>query len=167
MKRIDPRRVKIHRTYTVNEAADLLKVHENTVRSWLKAGLDTVDDQRPILIKGQDLLDFLRDRNTGRKSTCAPNQMFCFRCRAPKDVKDGTAEYIPSRVGAGNLRACCATCGCQMHRRANLEKQPEIMSGIAVQLRQADQRIKDTSEPCANCASNIKDDKNAETQPSE
>ena len=34
--RLNPRRVKLHRNYTVGEAAMLLDVHKNTVRSWLK-----------------------------------------------------------------------------------------------------------------------------------
>src|SRR6516162_8070923 len=38
VRRFNPRRVKIHRTYTVEEAARLFGVHKNTVRTWLKTG---------------------------------------------------------------------------------------------------------------------------------
>ena len=36
VKRLNPRRVKIHRSYTVEEVAMLFRVHKNTVRAWLK-----------------------------------------------------------------------------------------------------------------------------------
>ena len=47
MKRLNPRRVKVHRNYTVEEAAKLFDVHKNTVRGWLKDGLARIDGQRP------------------------------------------------------------------------------------------------------------------------
>jgi predicted ArsR family transcriptional regulator len=46
-RRIDPRRIKTHFPYTVEEAADALGVHKNTVRMWIKAGLEVADDRRP------------------------------------------------------------------------------------------------------------------------
>ena len=39
----NPRLVKIHRNYTVEEIATLFGIHKNTVRDWVKAGLT---DQR-------------------------------------------------------------------------------------------------------------------------
>ena len=44
---VNPRRVKLHRSYTVEEAAMLFKVHKNTVRGWLKSGLETVEVVAP------------------------------------------------------------------------------------------------------------------------
>ena len=45
------RHVKIHRSYTVEEIAGLFGIHKNTVRRWVKAGLPTSDDKRPMLIR--------------------------------------------------------------------------------------------------------------------
>ena len=36
----------------------LFRRHKNTVRNWLKVGLQPVDDRRPILILGRELLPF-------------------------------------------------------------------------------------------------------------
>jgi hypothetical protein len=58
-RRPDRRRVKLLRSYTIDEAARTLEVHRNTVRHWIKAGLRVIDDKRPILILGSDLADFL------------------------------------------------------------------------------------------------------------
>jgi hypothetical protein len=39
----NPRLVKVHRSYAVEETARLLRVHKNTVRNWLKQGLALID----------------------------------------------------------------------------------------------------------------------------
>ena len=62
MKRIDARRVKRLRTYTVRDIVQLLGVHKNTVRSWVKAGLVVLDGRRPLLVLGRDLKQFLDAR---------------------------------------------------------------------------------------------------------
>jgi integrase/recombinase XerD len=46
-RRIDPRRIKIHRSCTVEEWAEILGTHKNTVRRWVSQGLPTVDGRRP------------------------------------------------------------------------------------------------------------------------
>ena len=50
------RLVKIHRNYTVEEIAKLFGIHKNTVRNWVKDGLATIDDKRPMLILGHELV---------------------------------------------------------------------------------------------------------------
>ena len=49
MKRINPRRAKKHRAYTVNEMAELHGVHKHTVRNWLKKGVPAIDGAKPTL----------------------------------------------------------------------------------------------------------------------
>jgi|GEM_PF-6469059 len=43
-KNLNYRLVKIHRNCIAEEAAELLGVHKNTVRAWVKAGLQIVDE---------------------------------------------------------------------------------------------------------------------------
>jgi MerR HTH family regulatory protein len=56
------RRIKIHRTYTVEEIARVLDVHKHTVRRWEKVGLLAIDDHRPKLFRGPDVHVFLGAR---------------------------------------------------------------------------------------------------------
>ena len=53
-QRPDRRRVKIHRTYAVDESARLLGIAKGTVRRWLKQGLSAIDTRKPVLIRGSD-----------------------------------------------------------------------------------------------------------------
>jgi hypothetical protein len=45
----NPRLAKIHRSYSVEDTSRLFKIHKNTVRHWLKQGLEPIDDHRPTL----------------------------------------------------------------------------------------------------------------------
>ena len=90
VKRFNPRRVKLHRNYTVGEAAMLLEVHKNTIRAWLGSGLEAIDDRRPVLILGRKLSAFLHARRESRRQRCKAGQLYCVRCRAPKTCR-GTA----------------------------------------------------------------------------
>ena len=100
MKRVNARRVKIHRSYAVDEAARLLDVHKNTVRNWIKSGLPTVDERRPILILGRSLSTFLSTRRMRRRQPCQPDQLYCFRCQAPKRPATG-GRLHPDHAGVG------------------------------------------------------------------
>lgn len=55
--------------------ANLFYVHKNTVRSWVKDGLATNDDKRPMLILGSDLKDYLQRNQLNQ-------EMLAFLCSA-------------------------------------------------------------------------------------
>jgi hypothetical protein len=141
VRRLNPRRVKIHRNYTVEEVARLFGVHKNTVRSWLKAGLPGIDDRRPILVLGRQLVVFLYARRQHRRRRCRAGEFYCFRCRAPKRPASGLVEYLPLTAHAGNLTATCADCGARMYRRSSLRKLAAAAGDLEVALPQAQQRI--------------------------
>jgi len=116
------RLAKIHRSYTVDEIASLFCVHRNTVRQWIKQGLSTSDDKRPMLILGRDLSAFLQAKRMKHKRPCAPGEIYCVRCRAPKEPAARMAEYRPLTATLGNLVGICPCCEILMYRRASLAK---------------------------------------------
>jgi hypothetical protein len=89
----NPRLAKIHRNYTVEEIANLFGVHKNSVRNWVKGGLPTSDDRRPMLILGRDLVAFLHARRVKNKRPCQPGEIYCMRCRAAQRPAGDMAEY--------------------------------------------------------------------------
>lgn len=119
------RLARIHRSYTIEEIASLYGRHKNTVRGWVKDGLATIDDKRPMLVLGHDLEAFLQARRVKNKQTCKPGELYCVRCRAPKFPAGDMVEYSFVAEKVGNLAAICPDCNSIMNRRvsiANLEQ---------------------------------------------
>src|SRR5450755_3218517 len=110
-RRIDPRRAKTHRSYTVAEAARLLGVHRNTVRNWTRNGLETVQARGAVLILGDELRRHLTDKRGQRRVTCPPGSMYCVKCREPRRPPDGLVEVVPGTPTTVNLRGLCPVCG--------------------------------------------------------
>jgi hypothetical protein len=144
------RRVKIHRSYKVEEIALLLGVHKNTVRAWVKVGLLTCDRKRPTLILGRDLAVFLQDRRARRKQPCQPGEIYCVRCRAPKSPAANIVEYKPVTEKIGNLIAICPDCDSIMNRRVSVAKLGSVQGKMGVTFRQALQRLSESYEPTVN-----------------
>ena len=135
----------------MDEAARLFRVHKNTVRGWLGAGLPKIDDRRPILILGRELARFLHARREGRRQRCQADEFYCFRCRAPRRSAPRTAEYLPFTGASGNLRGACADCGTRMYWRVSFHKLAVAAGELQVALPQAQQRIVEGADPSVNC----------------
>jgi len=131
-RRPNPRLAKIHRNYTVEEIACLFDTHKNTVRAWVKAGLPTSDQKRPMLILGRDLSAFLRSRRTRNKRPCQSGEIYCVRCRVPKRPAGDMAEYQPITTTLGNLIGICPDCYSMIYRRASLAKLSQIQGKLVV-----------------------------------
>lgn len=140
-RRPNPRLVKIHRNYTVEEAACRLCVHKNTVREWIKSGLPTSDHKRPILILGRELAAFLQARRTKNKRPCKPGEIYCVRCRAPKWPAGGMAEYRSITATLGNLIGICPDCEVMIFRRASLAKLSAIQVDLDITFPEAARQV--------------------------
>jgi hypothetical protein len=144
------RLVKIHRSYTVEEIAELFAIHKNTVRRWVKEGLATTDDRRPMLILGHVLVAYLRARRVKNKQTCKPGEFFCVRCRAPKSPAGDMAEYSPITEKFGNLVAICPDCDSFMNRRVSLAKIGEIIGRIDISYPEEGRLLIESANPTLN-----------------
>ena len=146
----NPRLAKIHRTYTVEEAARVCSVHRNTVRQWIKSGLPVCDDRRPTLILGRHLRDFLQTKRTKNKCPCQPGEIYCVRCRIPRSPAGGMADYEPSSDTGGALVGICPVCEAMMYRRVSLAKLGQIRGELDITMSQAHSRIGDIPHPFVN-----------------
>lgn len=142
--------VKIHRNYTVEEIALLFGTHKNTVRGWIKTGLPTSDDKRPMLILGHDLAAYLQARRVKNKRTCQSGEMYCVRCRAPKSPALDMAEYKAVTEKIGNLVAICPDCNSIMNRRVSLAKLDQVRGKMDITMPQALQHIVESNQPSVN-----------------
>jgi excisionase family DNA binding protein len=147
--RPDRRRVKIHRNYTVDEAARTLGVAKATVRRWLKTGLPTTDDRKPALIRGLDLAEFLKSKAKPKQS-CPPGHCYCVKCRSPQRPDGAMADYIVITTTSGNLRGLCPTCGNLMHRRTSYAQLQVVRTQLDVTVVERSPRLRDSRQPSTN-----------------
>lgn len=133
----NPRLAKIHRSYLVDEVADLYQVDKNTVRNWIKKGLPTVDSKRPALILGSALNEFHATRRNINKRPCALSEIYCMRCKEPKKPAGGMVEYQPKNDKSGNLIGICPDCEAMMFRRVSASKLVEFSLHMGFDLPQA------------------------------
>lgn len=150
-KRINPRLAKLSRSYSVEEVTRTLGVHKGSVRNWIKAGLPTVRETRPILILGSELRGWLEKRRKAAKRPCPPGTIYCFKCREPRPPALGMVEYVPMNAKSGNLKAMCADCETFMHRRTALASIEAVMPNLDIQIREAPASLIERPEPSLNC----------------
>ena len=146
----NPRRAKIHRSYTVDEVATLYGVHRNTVRQWIKQGLPTSDNRRPALILGHELAAFLTRKRTVNKRPCQPGEMYCLRCRTPRVPALGMADYHPLTTASGNLIGICPVCEGLMFRRTAFAKLASAKGNLEITFTQAVRHIDESGTPSVN-----------------
>jgi excisionase family DNA binding protein len=143
------RRIKIHRTYTVEEIARALGVHKHTVRRWEKAGLRAIDDHRPKLFRGPDVHAFVCAKRTAAKRPSGPGEMYCFKCRGARAPFGAVADLLPINATLASLRGICA-CGTLMHRRISHRTIGTAARNLAVTIAKGHSRIGDSQTSIVN-----------------
>lgn len=143
-RRLNPCLAKIHRNYTVEEVATLYGVHKNTVRRWIKHGLQIIDDRRPTLILGLDLSGFLRMKRIKNKRTCKPGEIYCVRCREPRKPAGNMVDYQSVTQTNGNLIGICPYCENMIYRLVSLAKLKVIRGELDITIPQALQHINES-----------------------
>jgi hypothetical protein len=144
------RLVKIHRNYKVEQVADLLGVHKNTVRSWIKNGLPTCDNRPPFLILGAQLAAFLKSRRTKDKCSCKLGEFYCFRCRVPKTPAGGMADCLRVSDKIGHLKALCSDCLSMMNRRVSLARLGQFSAVLSIKFPMAEEQVSNRTQPNVN-----------------
>ena len=140
-------RIKLHRNYTVEEAAVVTGCAKGTIRRWIRTGaLPALTDQKPHLILGGDLLDYLKARGK-RGPQLKPHECYCLKCRAPREPALALAEYLPLTPTTGNLRALCSVCTTVMHKAVNWATLRSLAGILDVTMPQATQHILDMPYP--------------------
>jgi Helix-turn-helix domain len=142
----NPRRIKIHRNYTIEEIARLLRIHKNTARRWEKAGLRAIDTGRPKLFLGVELRRFLETRRQQARRPCPPGCLYCFRCREPKAPVGGEVDLLPLNASVANLCGLCE-CGTLMYRRVSHGTLSTARRTLTVTMPQARSRIGGNPSP--------------------
>ena len=75
------------------KSPNLFGIHRNTVREWVKRGLPTSDDRRPMLILGRDLAAFLQARRAKNKRPASRGKSIA-SAAAPRNRRPATWRTI-------------------------------------------------------------------------
>ena len=134
-KRIVIRRVKIHRHYTYESAADVLHVTAQTVRAWRALGLPVLDSQKPHLILGHELKHFLEGRTPKARSKLNFDEFYCMSCRAPRTAYGGMADYVPFNTSRGSLLALCGLCETSCNKFISLKMCEQLSKKMTIFIR--------------------------------
>lgn len=117
--------IKSYRSYTVDEAADITGVSNRTIRNWAADGLNVMDAERPVLIRGDDLRGYIKKKRDSRKNRTTLDTFYCVCCRTPKKAAGGMADCSikDKRV---TLTALCETCATVLSKPVAEACIPEI-----------------------------------------
>lgn len=123
---LDLRKIKKRESYTTQEVSDLLHVHEGTVQRWVREGLRPVEGTRhPFYFNGDELLAFLKARQTQQRCTLGPDEFYCVRCKKPRKGAPGSMKMIKTgkkiRGGRflGRITGTCEECRGPLNRWAS------------------------------------------------
>ena len=125
-KRPNPRAIKAARTYTVDEAATALGVSIGTVRGWVRNGMPIMKSQRPYLILGDALRNFLNNRRENAKTPLKPDQLYCLTCKGGRTPLGMMADLIPQTTKTARLSGLCELCGGTCNRMIGTAQLPRF-----------------------------------------
>lgn len=128
-KRPSHRALRAARSYTFEEAAIVLGVSKGTVRTWVNNGLPAMKAQRPYLILGESLKDFLQTKTAKRKTVLRPAELYCLSCKAPRMPLGMLVDCIPQTATTARLMGLCEVCSGTCNRmisRAKIDQFREI-----------------------------------------
>lgn len=112
-------------TYDIEEVCRIFKLHKQTVRSWIKQGLKTIDKGRPTLIHGSNLIEYLQEQNSRGKCSLEFDQFFCMKC---KDACYAYRNYIAvnDKERVLYVKAKCRECKTTMCKSYQLAAFPKL-----------------------------------------
>ena len=121
------------RVYPVQTAAQIIGASMVTFRKFEKEGLRVIKSGRPNLVRGEDLILFLKKRNAANRASMNEGQFSCFRCNAPTDAKPGSLRFQSYPGRTGRLSAICGVCDGKVGRFCNASKVPPECAFDAVE----------------------------------
>ncbi len=131
-KKYNIRLIKKRESYSGKAVCKLLLIHPRTIHSWIKEGLKTISN-KPILIMGFDLAEFLSKKIQKRKYPLKANQFFCAKCRKQVLSKQNkvTLKCSDKTIGKQGfkeiiIQGFCEVCNSRLNRFSHTGKLEEI-----------------------------------------
>lgn len=134
-KKIPFNKIRINRTYTIAELADVLGVCIATVWNWIQKGLPVVDrSQKPWLIDGREAREYLESRFKNSKSKMLYYEFYCVNCGCGVEVDPESIEVITKeskKLDNNNytvrITGICKECGTKTNRFSSTKEIVELL----------------------------------------
>lgn len=98
------RTIKSKKSYSTKELAELLNVHPQTIRSWRKEGLLSIDESSHYaLFLGSTVKQFLQAQADSRRITLGSDEFYCLSCKTKTTAQNGTAVSQNKKIGTNKL----------------------------------------------------------------
>ena len=134
-KRIYPLNlIRYWSVYDIDEICSLYKkynLHPQTVRAWINKGLQTIDHNKPSLIYGQHLKDFLGKSNLFNKCHTLFEEMFCLKCQEARKAYRRQIQ-LEHKNGFIKAKSYCQNCKSVMNKSYKLLDCPNLKSTFEV-----------------------------------
>ncbi len=122
-KRYSHRKVRSNRVYYTHEIAELFSITKGTVRKWVQRGLKVVDRGKfGFLIRGEDLIRFLKEQQDRRHVELSHNEFRCPKCRCGRTSKGGQVllsnfgRRVAKSVSSIQIEGFCSHCGTSIRK---------------------------------------------------
>lgn len=121
----NPNLIKVRRSYSPGEIAQLFGIDQKTCFRWIKnGGLKVIkENTSPLLVGGGDLKDFITRNKKERKTKLKADEYFCLKCRKAVRAKAGSEQTVKTGKTIGknklpqiNKVGICEDCGTKLNR---------------------------------------------------
>jgi hypothetical protein len=119
-------KIKYWFCYDIDDICRLFGVHPKTALSWFKQGLKAVDSRQPFLVHGYQLKAFLGKLNESNKCITSFEEMFCVKCREPRNPlkKQIIIEQFEKKFL--RVKAICQSCKTKMNKPYQLDNLQQL-----------------------------------------
>ena len=119
--------------------------------------MPALTDRRPFLIRGADLVAFLKERRAEKRQRCGPRQIYCLKCRKPRTPAEETADYEPIDPNRGTLVGICPVCEALIRRFVSKARLPALAREFDLKFTHHQESLMDTATPGTSCHFHSKD----------
>ena len=109
-KKLNHRHIESKRCYTVSDIAKIFNIDNPTVLKWINKDLKTIDNQKPYMLFGSDIITWIKKHQPTKKTKTNPNKCYCTRCRNKTLFNYQTAWLKTAKNGNQFIQSRCEKC---------------------------------------------------------
>jgi hypothetical protein len=138
-KNYNIRLIKYRESYTLKQISKTLNVHPRTVQEWRKEGLKTISTEKPFLVMGYDLKEFLKEKLKSRRAKLEANQFYCTKCRCAVTSKNNEVQLVSLNKTIGKqgfkcliVKGVCQKCETKLNKFSHEGKLQELKNTFTI-----------------------------------